>query len=171
MLNKGEREELRRLLKSRFKVLRADVDARAAELEIELRQQVQQRFAGAEKAHEDAVYQVRQAVDEANRKANDICRELYGKEQWGTKFDKTVVHCAELPRPSDADKRQMQHDGKLAIAERVKKAKLELDRQENELLTELATAALESAEAREFFNRIPAASELVPAYRLPELGD
>lgn len=165
-MNKSEREELRRLLRSRFKVLRADVAARQAELEVELEQQVENEYAAMDKAYDDAMYQIRLAVDEANRKANDVGRELWGRERWGEKFDRQVIWSKGVDKPGVNERRQRMHIGRVEIERRVKTALLELDRQENELLTELATSALESAEAVAFFVRIPSATELVPAYRL-----
>lgn len=170
-MNKSEREELRRLLRARFKLLRTDVDARKAELEVELQEQAKQATAAAGKAYDDLKFQLGQAVDEANRKANDLCRELYGREEWGEKYDKTIVGIAvQLPTPWEKDRRMMIHRGRAEIEARVRKALLELARQENELLTELATSALESADSRAFFARIPSVSELVPSYRLKELA-
>lgn len=168
-MTKSEREELRRLLRSRFKVLRADVAARQAELEVELSAQIQAEFAASDKAYDDASYQLRMAVDEANRKANDIGRELYGPDEWGVKNDRVLIQSFALPRPGKAERFHRTNQGRTDIERRVKAALLELDRQENELLTDLATSALESTEAREFFNRIPSATELVPAYRLREI--
>lgn len=168
-MNKGEREELRRLLRSRFKVLRADVAARQAELEAELSQQIEAQFAAEDKAYDDALFQLGLAVDEANRKANDLGRELWGREKWGEKHDRQLVSHAMIPKPGVAERHRLHQQGRLDIETRVKRALLELERQENELLTELATSALESAESRAFFARIPSVTELVPAYRLQEL--
>lgn len=165
-MTKAERDELRRLLRGRFKMLRSDVAARRAELEEELRVQVEQHFAAMDKAYDDAMYQLRLAVDEANRKANDLGRQLHGVETWGAKFDRQIVQCQLIPKPGLVERNTMLTRGHAAIENRVRKALLELDRQENELLTDLATSALESAEAKAFFERMPTVSELVPAYRI-----
>lgn len=170
-MSKAEREELRRLLRSRFKVLQGDVAARQAELEVELGQQVEAEFAAADRAYDDAMYRIRLAVDEANRTANDIGRELWGRDKWGDKHDRKVVVALPIDRPGNGERHQRTVEGKAEILRRVKAAMLELDRQENQLLTELATSALESADARAFFARIPSVSELVPAYRLRELTE
>lgn len=171
-MNKSEREELRRLLRSRFKVLRADVAARQAELEVELHQQIEAEFAAGDKAWDDAMYQIRLAIDEANRKANDIGRELWGREKWGVKYDRELVGLrVAVDNPGVRERGRRFRQGQDEIDRRVKAALLELERQENQLLTDLATSALESAEAREFFDRIPSVTELVPAYRLRELTE
>lgn len=168
-MNKGERDELRRLLRSRFKVLRTDVYARKAELYVDLDRQVEAEFAASDKAYDDAMYRVSLAVDEANRQVNDIGRELFGREAWGEKHDRGMVTAERIPKPGMKERHRRTNTGKAEIERRVQAALLELDRQENELLTDLATSALESAGARDFFNRIPTVTELVPAYRLRQL--
>lgn len=171
-MNKGEREELRRLLRSRFKVLRTDVKARQAELEVELAAQVEAAFAASDRAYDDAMYKLGLAVDEANRAANDIGRELWGAERWGLKHDRGIVAIVNpIGRPGTHERRQRTTEGRTEIERRVAQALLELDRQENQLLTDLAISGLETTEAREFFNRIPSVTELVPAYRLRELTE
>lgn len=170
-MTKAEREELRRLLRSKFKVLRADVAARKAELEADLTRQVEAEFAASDKAYDDAMYQLRMAADEANRKANDIGRQLWGREKWGEKHDRQIITTAAIDRPGKTERWQRTNQGRADIEQRVKAALLELDRQENELLTDLATSALESAEARAFFQRIPSVTELVPAYRLRQITE
>lgn len=169
-MNKSEREELRRLLRARFKLLRSDVAARSAELELELSEQIKARHAQRDREYDDAMFRLQQVVDEANRAANDIGRDIHGKEVWGVKADRTVISCTGIGKAGVRERAQAQTSGQKEINNRVRSALLELERQENELLTELATSALESAEAREFFARIPSVSELVPAYRLKELG-
>lgn len=171
-MNKGEREELRRLLRSRFKVLRADVAARKAELQKELQAQIVAEYAAMDKMYDEVQFAVGQAADEANRKINDLCRELYGREIWGERHDRRMIAVTDLPKPGLNERAQRRRAGEAEIETRVTAALLQLDRRENELLMELATSALESAQAREFFDRIPAVTELVPAYRLAEItGD
>jgi hypothetical protein len=170
-VTKAEREELRRLLRSRFKVLRADVELRQVELRDELTAEIDARFAHLDKAYDDAMVLLQLAVDEANRKANDLGRELWGAEKWGQKHDRQVIVARAIDRPGVSERRHARVLGEQAIETRVKGALLELNRQENELLTELATGALESTEAKQFFGRIPILTELVPAYRLPEILD
>lgn len=169
-MTKTERDELRRLLRSRFKVLRADVQARKAEMMTDLEARVEAEFVAADVAYDDAMVLVKLAVDEANRRVNDICRDLYGREQWGDKYDRVLVQSSTLPRPGVSERRERRLNGAAEIDKQVARALVELERRENELLTQLATSALESAEAQAFFNRIPSVSELVPAYRLAEIA-
>lgn len=169
-MNKTEREELRRLLRGRFKMLKADVAAREAELTQALQRDVEEQFAAMDRAYDDAMYRLQLAVTEANRVANDVGRGLFGLDSWGTKTDKAMVSCQSMPKPGQRERREAMMRGMAEIERRVKTALRELDRQEYELLTELATSALESSEAKSFFARLPTVSELVPSYRLGEIG-
>ncbi len=171
MITKSEREELRRLLRARFKLLRTDVAAREVELQQELDRQVTERYAVAEKRYDEAMFAVQQALDEANRKINDVGRELHGADKWGLKHDRRMVALTDrILNPAARERHDAHVEGAQEIKARVKKALLSLEREETQLLTELATTALESTESRAFFDRIPTVSELVPAYRMKELS-
>lgn len=169
-MNKTERDELRRLLRARFKVLRADVEARRGELEAELSDQITAHFAAIDKQYDDAMYRIKLIGDDANRQINDIGRELHGADKWGVKHDRAMFSVASPPKPGSEERVSMSRRGFREIEQRVRNALLTLDRQENELLTELAMSALESADAQVFFGRIPSVSELVPAYRLHQIA-
>ncbi len=168
-MTKAERTELVRLLRARFKMLRADVTAREAELIAELDEQIDADFAAGQKVFDDAMFELRLAVDEANRKANDIGRRLWG-ERWPTKTDQDIVRAQPIPNPGVEERRRRKSAGSSEIESRVKKALMELNRQEITLLTELTVGALETAEAKGFFDRLPSVTELVPAYRMREIG-
>ena len=76
MITKSERAELRSLIRQRFKVLRADIDQRKAELVAELETHITDRFAQSDKEWADAMYLIEEAAREANRKANDVLQAL-----------------------------------------------------------------------------------------------
>lgn len=165
MITKAERAQLATLLRARFKVLRADVRARQAELQVELEHRVKEKFAVQDKTWNDAMFLVRQAADEANRKANDLLRGTNLVEDYPTASDYQIVIVRPVNPPKDG-RGALLRDGTTRIEAKVKAAFLELDRQENELLTKLLVGALESEEARAFFGEIPTVSSLVPADRL-----
>jgi len=171
-MNKTERDELRRVIRARFKVLRSDVEQRKAELLAELEARITAQFAEQDKQWADAVFLIEEAGREANRKANDILRGL----DWGA--DSTYDPRNEYPVISSKsvssykptrEQAALRVQGARAIDAKVKAALLELERREVDLLAELATTALESAEAKAFMVRIPTVSELVPASRLLEI--
>ena len=169
MITKGERTELRSLIRQRFKVLRAEVEARRAELEVELAERVQQHFAAQDKAWTDAVYLIEEAAREANRKANDILRGLDRDDiDVSAGHDLTIVQARVFSQPQ-AGRNVMLRNGAKRIEAQVKAALLQLDGQEADLLTRLVATGLESDAARNFLGEIPTVSALIPAARLLQL--
>lgn len=169
-MNKAERDELRRIIRQRTKVLRADIEARQAELISEVDRRLDEQYAAELKRWDDTQMLVKEVVGEANRRANDLYREYFGSERWGERHDRTVVSAA-IP---ESPKRGQNADRSKAIREidaKVAQARTELERREVALLEELAIGALESADARDFLSRIPTVGELVPSHRLTELVD
>jgi predicted phage gp36 major capsid-like protein len=167
VITKGERAELRSLIRQRFKVLRADVEARKAELAAELDERVNLKFAADDKAWADAMFLIGEAVREANRKANDILRGL-NLDALDTSREHEIVIHRSIMKPT-AERNVLLRNGTRRIEAQVKSAQLQLDRQEAELLTRLVATGLESEEARAFLGEIPTVSALVPADRLLEL--
>lgn len=168
MITKGERAELRSLIRQRFKVLRADIDQRKAELLAELETRITDRFAESDKEWADAMYLIEEAAREADRKANDILRglNLHALDQDGR--DYSLVKTVAINKPTQ-ERTQLRREGEARIVAQIKGALLQLDRQEADLLTRLVAGALESEEARAFLGEIPTVSALVPADRLLEL--
>jgi len=169
VITKSERAELRSLIRQRFKVLRAEIEQRRAELLVELEQGITERFAEEDKAWADAAFLIEEAVREANRKANDVMRGLLG-QAWPVHHDKGIVGTitSAIERPTQ-ERRSLRYNGQQRISAQVQAAYLKLSQQEADLLTRLASGALESAEARAFLGEIPTVSSLVPAVRLLEL--
>lgn len=164
MITKAERGELRTLIRQRFKVLRSDVEARRAELVAELERRIAAKFAAEDKAWEDSMYLIKEAVRDANRKANDILRGM-DLDGYPSDCDYDLVMSRAVAQPTKK-RVELRRQGGAQIESQVKVAYLQLDRQENELLTRLLVGALESEEARAFLGEIPTVSSLVPADRL-----
>lgn len=167
-MNKSERDELRRIIRQRTKVLRADIDARQAELIAEVDQRLDRQYTSDLKRWDDTQTLVNEAVLEANRRVNDVYRGFYGPEVWGERADRKVVFAS----PLDGPKKGQTIDRQKSVREievKVAQARTELERREVRLLEELAVGALESTDARDFLARIPTVGELVPSHRLAEL--
>jgi hypothetical protein len=167
VITKGERTELRALIRQRFKVLRAEVEARRAELAVELEERVAAKFAEEDKRWADAMFLIDEAAREANRKANDVLRGL-DIDAVDTSKEYSIVSNRGITKPA-TERNVMLRNGAKRIDAQVKAAYLQLDRQEAELLTRLVANGLESDEARAFLGEIPTVSALVPADRLLEL--
>lgn len=167
MITKAERAELRSLIRQRFKVLRADIEARRAELSAELEERITAKYAEEDKAWNDAMFLIGQAADEANRKANDVMRGL-AVEGYDPNREYAIVTARQINKPTAA-RAELRRTGIARIDATVKNAYLQLDRQEADVLTKLVQGSLESEEARAFLGEIPTVSSLVPADRLLEL--
>lgn len=163
-ITKAERGELQRLIRQRFRVLRAEVEQRRAELEAELAAGLTEKYADQDREWAAAIFRIEEAAREANRVANDIMRGLYG-DRW---VEREIVDAVAMNQPKQ-ERNQLRFEGQKRIAARVQAAHLRLDQQEADLLTRLVVDALESEEARAFLAQIPTVSALVPAGRLFEL--
>jgi hypothetical protein len=167
VITKAERAELRSLIRQRFKVLRADIEARRAELSAELEERITAKYSEEDKAWNDAMFLIGQAADEANRKANDVMRGL-SFEGYDPSREYQIVKACSITKPTAA-RTELRRTGIARIDATVKNAYLQLDRQEADVLTKLVQGSLESEEARAFLGEIPTVSSLVPADRLLEL--
>lgn len=167
MITKGERAELRSLIRQRFKVLRTEVEARKAELAVELEERITAKYAAEDKAWQDAMFLIAEATREANRKANDVLRTL-DIDAMDSSREYQVITFRGVQQPK-AERRVLLANGTKRIEAQVKAALLQLDGQEADLLTRLVANGLETDEARAFLGEIPTVSALVPADRLLQL--
>lgn len=163
-ITKAERAELRSIVRQQFKVLRHEVEQRGVELLGDVEQEIAAKYREEDEAWGRATFVTNEALLEANRKVNDVFRELLGDAH----REKMYVG-AHLPEQPVRHRLQLRHEAKTRLEARVKAALLQLDRQEADLLRNLAMGAIESDEARAFLTSIPSVGELVPAARLAEL--
>lgn len=170
MISKTERSELRSVVKQQFKVLRAEIKQREAELRAEAFEALQRETGAGDKQWEAVAHIAGEAVKEANRKVNDALRE-YGIGHQDPSSDYSLVQFdyrfSGLRKRTDQSEAERRID--LDVKERVRRAELAIERQEADLLRSLAVDALESEEARAFLRAIPSVAELVPSTRLNEL--
>jgi hypothetical protein len=171
-MTKAERDALTSLVRQRFKLLRQDIAARKAEMIADLDRRLNDQFGQAEKAWSDSLFLIEQARDECNRKANDVYRQVaksVGGEYPDT-ADYSLVTIHEVKNPIPGRKAAARRQALADIDAVESRAHHELARTENDLLTDLLTRGLETAEAREFINRVPTASALmVPTSALAAL--
>jgi hypothetical protein len=171
-VNKTERTALISLVKQRFKLLRHDITVRKAEMLAELEARLDAQFAAHVKAWDDAQAVIDLARDEANRKANDVLRQVCQQigQDYPVSSDHPIIYIRSIGNPIPA-RRAAARSQALAEIEAVEaRARHELDTAENQLLTDLLTEALESAEAHQFLGLIPTVSTLmIPTGRLAAL--
>jgi len=176
MITKTERTELARVVRQQFKVLRAEVDQRRAELYAEMDAEIAKRHSGSDAALEQVAHVAQEAEREANRRINDAIRQLFagdanpipdGYDGIFVRFDEGALK-GRFARalPKQVDRQAMTQE----IEARVRGASTRLARQEADLLRQLAEGAIEGDEARAFLAAIPTIGELIPADRMPEIG-
>lgn len=166
-ITKGEREELRRIVRGDFKALKAEIGVRQAELIAEIEKRVAQRFVGHEETLKKAHSRIAAIVEQANAQIDEIAaecqRECEGYVVTLNPLD--VPHIRLIRERRDEMRRAMLAD----LEARVAHANARMQRQEIDLLKKLSSGVLESDEAKDFLTEIPSVAELVPSSRLAEL--
>lgn len=166
-ITKGERDELRRIVRGDFKALKSEIGVRHAELVAEIEKRVAQRFIGHEETIQKAHGRIVEIVQRANAEVSEVVTECQrGCEGY-------IVHAEPLAPPFlrfVREKRDEMRRAMLAdLDARVAHASARMQRQEVDLLKKLSSGALASDEAKAFLTEIPTVAELVPASRLQEL--
>lgn len=167
-MTQAERRELRSVVRGQFKVLRAEVEQRRKELAAEAAEQVRRRYAATDKQVDDLNWKIEQIVDQANKDVRDAVKAVQAASEGGQWNWTGGIHA---PRVNHQVEDRYALNGALStgIDAQAKGALLTLERQEADLMRQLALGALESDEARTFLAAIPSVGELVPASRLQEI--
>jgi hypothetical protein len=164
----AERRELRSVVRSQFKVLRGEVEQRRKELAAEAAEQVRRRYADADKKVDDLNWKIEQVVDQANKDIRDAVKAVQGDSDGGTWQWSGPLRAPKVSHERE-DRYALNSALGTGINAQAAAAQLTLERQEADLLRQLAMGALGSDEARQFLARIPTVGELVPASRLQEI--
>lgn len=178
-ITKAERTELRSIVRQQFKVLRAEIAQRKAELIAEAEQRVVERYRERDAAREAVMWKVAEVLEEAGRRLTDLVRPhgaKHGRDnQWAVdapaevSVEQPIIISMPTIHWRNEDKVQLHRAMVATIEAEVSGALLQLDRREADLLRTLSVGVLESAEAQSFLTSIPTVGELVPAARLAEL--
>lgn len=180
----SERNELRRVIRARFKVLRAEVARREQELCAEIETELAQRYAAQDAAigkaradHARAQVEAQPEMDDLNQRMQDVRSNLKSSgaaiaELLRTKHPELDVNLLTSGNFTVADRNraQLRRAALAAFPERVADAQLDLERQEASLLERIAIGALASDAARDFLGSIPTVAALVPSARMHELA-
>ncbi len=166
-ITKAERQELRSAVRTRFRVLRREIEQRKMELIAELDEQLRDKFAAADAMWIETISGLDDIVRDANKKANDYFRgrKIPGYYEQGRIEYNLVYLNTQISKPRD-DRMDLRREGLSKIDAMVEAAKLRLETEEADLLQRLIVDSLESDAARAFLGSIPTVSALVPADRL-----
>lgn len=166
----GERRELRSVVRSQMKVLRAEVEQREAELMAEAESRLTARFADQDKALADANRRIAEIAGRFNDEVQGVLAEITAHVGHDEGQHLSVRNFG-APRVfgKTEDRTQLRRAMEAGVKARVKQARTELDRQEADLLRDLAIDGLQTSAARAFLQRIPSAAQLVPSSKLREI--
>lgn len=174
-ISKGERDELRKVVRQQFRVLRHEVRQRASEMVADVEQRLANRYAKADLERMKVEQRVAKIVHDANAKLETIVEaegEKMNLDDDG-RYVGGYLHTVELSVPriawDDGERSQFRRallaEGNALVAD----AMAQLERQEADLLKSLAMGALGSQAAIDFLGEIPTVAALVPTSRLSEL--
>jgi hypothetical protein len=166
VITKGERAELRSIVRQQFKVLRNEIEQREIEMVADVEDQIAAKYSDQDQGWSALMHEVHEATMEANRRINNALYDA-GYQTKG-RTERLWVQTPNIAQPKE-ERQTLRHHALTKIRAEVHAAKLKLDRDEADLLRNLAVGALESDEARSFLTAIPSVGELVPAVRLREL--
>ena len=165
-MTKAERTELQSIVRRQFKVLRSEVAQRQVELLADMEAEIAAKYAETDEKWSTLVDGIRMICESAEREVETFVRSS-DFENVQPRFGSWMgMH--NLPRPEDG-RSELRRVATAQIAARAAEAKLSLERQEADILRDLAMGALESDEAHRFLRSIPSVGELIPAARLREL--
>lgn len=177
MITKGERTELRSIVRQQFKVLRHEVEQRQAEMLADLDEQIAQRYAQVDAERQALMWKAHEICEAASRELTDLLSGTAAHK--GEDHPRLLGEEVSVRQPvsvrmericwSTEDRVQLRRAAVERLEANVKGALLNLERREADLLRTLAVGAIESEEARAFLEGIPTVAELVPAARLAEL--
>jgi hypothetical protein len=164
----GERRELRTVVRQRMKVLRADVEQRRLELLAEAERRLVERYRQQDKDVDDLNFRIAEITEQASREITDLIIAARGDAD-GVSIRRPVKLQTPRVNSYSEDRAQLHRAMVAGVEAQVKKALLDLDRQEADLLQSLALQTIETEAARQFLAGIPSVGELVPTARLAEI--
>jgi hypothetical protein len=168
VINKGEREELAKILTARERVAKSVVEQRAAELLADVEQQLAARYTISDEAWHDLAAAAKAAVMAADAEIAERCRTLGIPEQF-----RPGLSLGWYDRGENADKKrraELRRVAETRIDALAKKALVAIHTRSLDGRTLLAAGALESAEARAFLAAMPTVEALMPALDVSALG-
>jgi hypothetical protein len=167
-ITKNERLELAKLVRLRAKDAKSDVDTRAAQLLADFETKLAARYPESHEAWADITAEAKRVIEDADAKIAQRCAELGIPPEF-----RPSLQVSWWSRGENAIKERRVELRRVAQAQleaRAKQAKLDIDRRELTLQTQLAAGALESADAQAFLATIPQADALLTPLELPALG-
>lgn len=164
----GERRELRSVVRSQMKALRAEIKQRERELDAEIEVRLVEKYRDQDARSRELQAKIRKLTAKANEQLHKLLEEFDDLSDGGVfrrvnDFNSPYISRNEMKR--DELRRALQAGMKAEIS----KAVISIDRQEADLLRDLAVDGLKSDAAKTFLARITTAQELLPPKRIVEI--
>jgi hypothetical protein len=164
----GERQELGKLVRLRAKLAKDDADQRGAWLLAN----AEAKLAATYKMEDEAWAHITAAADRVVKEADaaiaKICRERGIPESFRPEIDLSWWERGE--NASRNRRAELRKVAETQVAAMVKEAKVEVEREEERQLTQLAATGLTSAEGAAFLANMPTAEALLPPLEVLTLG-
>jgi hypothetical protein len=156
-----ERSELRSIVRHQMKVLRAEVSQREAEMLAEVGSRLVERYRDEDSKADGLRSEIRAIQAAANKQLAEVVvrhEKLFNSGKWSRLGEFSAPNAYRRHEDRDALRRALE----AGVKAHAKTARLTLERQEADLLKNLALDALETAAARAFLDSLPTAAELMP---------
>jgi hypothetical protein len=168
-VTRTEHDRLGRLIRQNVSLGKAAAKERLATLKADFEQQLDTRYSyDTDEVWKEAVGTANKAIDEAQAKVAQRCRELGIPKQ----FAPDVSGGYWLDRGRNAlvkERAEMRRVAYTRLEALLRQAMLSLDQRGLELQTELTAGSLTSTDAKAFLGRLPAIESLMPVLSLKEL--
>lgn len=163
-----ERRELRAVVRNQMSVLRKEIAQREASLTAEMEKRLVERYQTDDTLANKFKADAKKLTAETNvkfAKLKEKYGELFSGGQWSGRDEYYTPHIYR--RTEDRD--QLRRALAAGIKRELHNARVALDRQEADLLKDLALDALKTSAARAFLDRLPTAVDLMPAEKVREI--
>jgi hypothetical protein len=167
-MTKGEREELKSLVRQRAKVARSLAAQRAAELRSDFERQLDASYSYDQDAIWQESYKVaKQVADEAQERVHARCRELGIPDEFAPKI---VMGWARQGQQATKERRgELRKIAHVQIEAIEKAARTEIERASVDVQTELVAHGLTSEAAKQFLAKMPAVETLMPSLSIEQI--
>lgn len=165
--SRAERLELAKLVRARMRVVRHAISHQEARQLAELDRQLAAEYSAAHERWTKITQDARQRVAQADAEIAKRCCEMGVPESFRPRLT-----LGWWDRGENADQTRRAELRKVAhteLAARARAAKVEVDRVEADLLTQIAGYGLRSLEARNFLESMPTIDQLMPKLKFSDL--
>jgi hypothetical protein len=159
-MTKAEREELTQVVRLRAKVARANVDARKSELMADFEEQIATLYQADDQRWAQATATAEQAVAEANTRITAVFAECGIPERYRPTL--RLVWWNRGENQTSERRTELRQVAASRLEAQARAAKVEIDRVEASLRSDLAARGLNTTEARTWLERIPTPEQLLP---------